>query len=202
MTVEDYAELQKNDFYFVHMAVWDLFGNKNSERKFLYRVNNGVNDTVILIQSLYPVIVAPKIGNIQCKIISTNLPTGDYQIRATLNPVVDKSRVKEGKLNSAHVPIVKEEDVLRWCANRIEKNGFKVKRLGVSPVIKNYSKTKGATVCTTSVVGVVSVSDVLTAQKAYVEGIGKERSFGCGMLCLVPLENVSMVSDDHEDSDD
>lgn len=195
LTPEESAQPINNDLYLVHQAVYSLFPGTNQPRTHLYRRVG----SDILIQSPEPITKNPSIG----RLLSTCIPDsleGQYQLKATLNPVVDKSRMAEGKKNSARVPLVKESDILAWAKDRLSKNGFSLQSLAVSPTTRHVSRFKGITIDTVEVTGVVTVIDASKANVALLKGIGKEKAFGCGLLCLTSINNSS--SDESEESDD
>ena len=195
LTPEESAHLFKDDLYLVHQEVWKMFGEGTALRPFLYRAVG----PDILVQSSSLVVHPPQVGTLLGKEIPESLE-GMYRLTATLNPVVDKSRMSEGKKNSARVPLGKEADILAWAADRLLKNGLSLKSLLVSPHTRRTSRLKGITVSTVEVTGVVLVTDPVKAVQALMNGIGKEKSFGCGMLCLTKIDGTS--SDESEESDD
>ena len=195
LSVEEAADLFKGDLYITHKEVWKLFGTGVAERPFLYRdLGNG-----LLIQSKTPVVNPPTLGVWQGKEISGVLE-GMYQLTATVNPVVDKSRLAYGKKNSSRVPLIKESEIASWLTDRLQKNGFSMSAVSISPVSKQVSKSKGITMSVCQVTAVVTVVDAEKAGLAFAQGIGKERAFGCGLLCLTPID--SAVSDASEEIDD
>lgn len=195
LTPEESAQLIKDDLYFEHQSVWNLFGDNGGMRRFLYR-RVGSN---ILIQSPEYITNNPSIGTLLCTSIPDRLE-GMYQLTATLNPVVDKSRMSEGKKNSARVPLINESDIVAWAKDRLSKNGFSLQSLAVSPTTRRVSRSKGITIDTVEVTGVVVVINSDKASTALLNGIGKEKAFGCGLLCLTSINNSS--SDESEESDD
>jgi len=201
LSPEEYAMVSKDDFYKMHQSVWDLFGNKESERNFLYRVLIGKELTTILIQGSYPTKNLPTLGKIISKKIGTKI-NGRYKLSATLNPIVEKSRMNEGKKNSQRVPLVLEQDLKKWVNNLFSVKGFKLENFVISPVVRNYSRIKGYPITTCEINGVVKVEDEMKASIAFEKGVGKERAFGCGLLCLIPLWESAISSDENEDSDD
>lgn len=201
-SIEEFAEMSCNDFYKVHQAVWALFGDKKSERNFLYRVLPQKNSVIILIRSSYPIKTNPTIGTFFNKVFYMKLNKGKYQLSATLNPVVEKSRMLQGKNNSARVPLIHEQDIKEWLTNLLNKNGLKINTVKITPVYNNYSRIKRATISTCNIFGVIEIFDELKALEAFEKGIGKERSFGYGMLCLIPLKDSITSSDEGEDCND
>jgi CRISPR-associated protein Cas6/Cse3/CasE, subtype I-E/ECOLI len=196
---EEFAEMSCNDFYKIHQAIWALFGNRKSERKFLYRVLSQKNTVTVLIRSFYPITITPTTGKIYSKILNAVLIKGRYQLSATLNPIIEKSRVSQGKNNSARVPLIHEQDIKKWLSNLLDKKGFKTEKIETTPVYNSYSRIKKATISTCNALGIVEIFDELKALEAFENGIGKERSFGYGMLCLTSLKDSITSSDEDED---
>jgi CRISPR-associated protein Cas6/Cse3/CasE subtype I-E len=201
-SIEEFAEMSCNDFYKIHQVIWTFFGDKKSERNFLYRIMPLKTSVVILIRSSYPIITNPISGRILSKVLNTALPKGNYQLSATFNPIVEKSRLSQGKSNSTRVPLIHEQEIKKWLTNLLDKKGVKIKKIGISPVFNNYSRIKKTTISTCNVLGVVEIFDETKALDAFEKGIGKERSFGYGMLCLTPLKDSITSSDEDENYND
>lgn len=201
MSHEEFAEMFKADPHNTHQAVWDFFGNKHADRKFLFRVLKNQHQCSILVQSEYPVVNRPITGTFLTKEIQITLSEGTYRFELTGNPVVSKSRMHLGNKNSTRVPLYKTDDIVKWFTAMMDKKGFSVESVSVGPVMTDYSATKKFQLGTCDLQGVLRVIDAAAATEASLLGVGKERSYGCGLLCLVPIAQET-VSDSNEDSDD
>lgn len=201
LTIENFSEIYRNDFYNMHKIIWSLFGNKKSKRKFLYRILYHRDSISIIIQSTYPIAEKPHIGDFFEKNIEFNINKGEiFKVSSTLNPVVEKSRMDQGKKNSTRVPLTDINDIKKWAIRLFEKRGFKCRSLNISPPRKEISKLKKATMSISDINGVFEIIDEQKAFEAFVNGVGKCKYAGCGLLFLTPL-NETLLSDHNEDID-
>lgn len=110
-----------------------------------------------------------------------------YRFKVIVNPTRRDSA--SGKL----VPVKGREAVADWFAERGPASwGFAVtrERLQVDrlEVLQFQDKAKRAvTLAQAHVSGQLSVTDRALFQKSFAQGIGRGRSFGCGLLQIVPL---------------
>lgn len=112
---------------------------------------------------------------------------GVYQFRLTANPVrsVKVEDHDRGKIY-AHVTVAQQE---AWLRTKSEKNGFKLRDFAV--VYREHKKFKRqekyVTISMATYEGVLEITDVNLFKKALVGGIGRAKSYGCGLLTLAKL---------------
>jgi len=189
LTHEEYIGLCSNDFELLHKAIWNLFGNKGSKRDFIYRVEHKKDFVDIYIQSSYKVVYSPKYGRIfGPKEIETDNLEGFFNFAVTLNPVVDKTI--NGSKKSKRIPLISYGDIKEYIVKVFERNGFKIdtnpdtSTLSIGSCTRNYSNTKGFYINTCEVRGTLCVVDSIKSAEAFKKGVGKEKIYGYGMICL------------------
>jgi len=125
---------------------------------------------------------------------SKPLPAGyldkdEYQFQVTVNPT------KRDNVSRKLVPIRGRIAVAEWFKDRAEKNwGFQVitPHLQVNRIeVQRFQdkKSRPVTLGQAHLHGKLKVIDREQFQHSFTRGIGRGRSFGCGLLQLVPLFN-------------
>lgn len=115
---------------------------------------------------------------------------GVWQFRLTANPT-KCCRDEEGRRGTikAHVTTYYQK---QWLLERSVKNGFSVKESEFD-VTKSYwqrfykgsERKKPLTILTVTYEGILTVTDADLFRKTLMEGIGREKAFGMGMLTVV-----------------
>lgn len=115
-----------------------------------------------------------------------NLEHGQvWRFRLCANPVhsTGGGDNKRGKVY-AHVTV---EQQIKWLHDRAEKNGFDMSG-GVDIVSRDMKEFKhgGArvTIGTAAFEGVLTVTDSVLFRNALINGIGRAKAYGCGLLTL------------------
>jgi len=191
--------------YSIHKGVWSLFGNHHSNRPFIYRVVSGKKITVIAIRSSIEPEKSPITGTLKVREEGTLQQGGTYKLSSTLNPIVEKAINGKG----TRVPLANSVDIETWAVSKLEANGFTVLKTSndkpaiiCTPPTRKYMNGRGNFyIVTSNIQTVVKVSDVRKASEAFLKGVGKEKSFGCGMLNLVPMSSTDFISEDEEEND-
>lgn len=195
---------------FLHKGVWSLFGNLKSERPFIFRSVQGRDVIMVIVRSSIPLKNVPPVGTV--KTVQEGLPKKDtmYKLSLRANPIVDKAINGKGK----RIPLIKDEDIEAWAIRLLTNNGFSVITsnngcpiIKNTPPVKKYMHDRGDFYISTSDINaIVKISDIDKAVHAFTIGIGKERSFGYGMISLLPLsiaeECLLDDSSDNENQED
>jgi CRISPR system Cascade subunit CasE len=179
--------LKITDSYSIHKAVYSLFPKQaDGERDFLFLDKGGdFNERRILILSKRPPAV-PEHGIIESKNIPESFLAGNcYGFTVRLNPT--KREKNGGKI----VPIRGKENQLEWFCAKSEGWGFitdkeslQIQNSGVQSFDKqNGQVTQNAVTFT----GKLKVSDRSLFIKSFEKGIGRGKSFGFGLLQIIPL---------------
>lgn len=98
---------------------------------------------------------------------------------------------KRDKQTGKVVALSRPEDQEAWLRRQGARSGFEVTGLRIGPSEPKQGRKKGASAAVTlSAVlfdGTLTVTDVDALRLAVRQGIGRGRSYGCGLLSLAPL---------------
>lgn len=116
-----------------------------------------------------------------------------YRFRLVANPVhsVTTAGSKRGKV-TAHVTV---EQQLSWLVDRSETNGFTLRSnesdvtadVVSREVIKFRREGKTITLSRATFEGVMTVTDADSLRMMMMNGIGRAKSYGCGLFTIIPL---------------
>lgn len=164
--------------YVLHQHIWSLFNlPNNSKRPFLYKLNNVHNGFLVLIFSkLKPTSNTHNVRTIE--VPESFFTRSDYVFSITANPTI--------KTHSKISPITDMTLLSNWFHNKSKINGFDVENLTIRnnpTLIFNKNKHK---VCLSSTTfsGKLIVQNPSLFKSACINGIGRGKSFGFGLLCL------------------
>ncbi|MDR3334315.1 MAG: type I-E CRISPR-associated protein Cas6/Cse3/CasE [Treponema sp.] len=173
--------------YSIHKMVYSLFPRIDNEtRDFLFADKGGnFNERHILILSKRPPQV-PEHGRIESKRIPEFFLAFDaYCFEVRLNPV--KRDKNSGKL----IPVKKQEPLLEWFCSKSEQWGFEtdlnslhIQRTDVQIFDK---QDKQVTQNAATFIGKLKVRDRSLFINSFEQGMGRGKSFGFGLLQLVPI---------------
>jgi CRISPR system Cascade subunit CasE len=116
-------------------------------------------------------------------------PGQTWHFRLRANPVFSQkgNGEKRGKLCARFTV----EQQKQWLRNRAEKNGFTLNEhfeLVVRDTKKFHKKFQGegklVTLVTATFEGILTVTDAVLLRAALVNGIGRAKAYGCGLLTL------------------
>jgi CRISPR system Cascade subunit CasE len=183
----DCKTLKITDPYSVHRVIYSLFPKVDGlERDFLFADKGGsFNERKILILSKRPPL-QPEYGTIESKDIPESFLSRDiYGFEIRLNPV------KREKTGGKIFPIRGRENLLEWFCSKSESWGFTTCRESLqiqSSGIQSFEKQDGmVTQNMAAFIGKLKVSDRPRFIRSFEEGIGRGKSFGFGLLELLPL---------------
>lgn len=190
-----------NNSYYEHQMIWKLFDNDpDAKRDFLYRqvFEHGQIKYYILSKRI------PKdkenIWSMDTKNYDPNLFKGQrlfFILRA--NPVVilkrmDGKRQRHDvvmhtkKLNSKQGSFQEliQDSCIRWLEKRSSQYGFRLNAVCVHGYRQHvvFSKGRKISYSTVDFKGDLMVNDPLSFKNILFSGIGKSRSFGCGLLMV------------------
>jgi len=190
----DVKTLKITDPYSIHRVIYDLFEDIRSSKEkqssvssgFLYADKGGdFNHRQILILSdRMPQI--PKYGELRIKTIPSDFLSYDnYRFEVTVNPT------QRNNASRKIIPIKGRENIAHWFINKSSGWGFKVNphTLEVLKIsVKRFEK-KGHQVTQSyaNLTGQLQVVDKERFNQSFKKGIGRGRSFGCGLLQIVPI---------------
>lgn len=205
----EYFKLFQNGVYSSHQLVWRLFSNE-SQRKFLYRediTENGL--PVFYILSQVKPVDLDFIFNIETKPFSPKLYSGQtLGFRLRCNPTVTRlnehgkkqhhdvmmhaktEAKREGVIDPNQIKSIAEQAVKQWfiTENRLERWGI---HTDILPDICQYQRH-----CTTKpnkhriwfssvdLQGLLTVRNPETFLAGLVNGFGRSKSMGCGLMLI------------------
>lgn len=109
-----------------------------------------------------------------------------YFFKLRAHPV-KKSQGKE-------IPLKDSREKIEWLTAQADKYGFRVETMAITDtnvVCFKHREGHKVTLTTMVVEGILCVEDVDTFKKAVVEGLGRKKTFGYGLLSIVPASKCS-----------
>lgn len=201
--LKEMYDLGLTDNYKWHKKLWDCFKfNAQQKRDFLTRIDISNNTVQALVLSHREPLCpswCPESSFQYKKITQSFLQHKHYFFDLKVNPIKTITQIESDeqggqKKYSKRIPLVKKEDLQSWLERKALLGGFIIdnrKSLDIGPVIKNYFQKENNFVCHGSVIfkGLLTVNDNDLFAKTYSQGIGSAKSFGFGLMLLVPLHN-------------
>ena len=189
LTREDWVRLGIKDDYGLHKGVYSLFPKiaDGSSRDFLFADKGGDYNAkqILMLSKREP--AKPEVGSIESKVIPESFLMHDlYGFEIILNPVKRDSRTR--KL----IPITGKSDLLEWFKTKSPSWGFKTDEKTLMVLISSVRKFKKGgneiTHNTATFKGQLEVTDREMFIHSFENGIGKAKSFGFGLLQIIPLQ--------------
>lgn len=186
----------------VHHLVWSLFGDKDGERDFLYRMTGRGPSEPILVYSPEPVSDPHGIWKAESRpfVLADRLVAGDrlaWAIRVNATVKTGSRRhdlvthARHGG-DDSHRDDIAQRVVPPWLEPKLADAGLQAPA-GIMAVEAHISRrfqhdlrARGnpITLGTTDVRGTGVVTDAVALRKALAAGIGSGRAYGCGMLLI------------------
>ena len=191
----------KKGVYGEHQFLWKLFEKKDSQRSFLYRQER--NHNFLKYYVLSKNIPYDTMGlnlNIESKQYNPHIQKGqllDLSLRANPTISINKKRhdvimheKKKYSMDSKKPPLQKivQNSGLEWFEKCAKKNGFSFDREMI--FIDGYRQNKGRKnqnyirYSTIDITGKILVEDAHLFQKTLIQGVGKSKAFGCGLMLI------------------
>ncbi|ELU2496355.1 type I-E CRISPR-associated protein Cas6/Cse3/CasE [Salmonella enterica] len=184
--------------YVMHQWLWDLFpGGK--ERQFLYRREElqGAFRFFVLSQARP---AESAIFDVQCRPFAPELNVGQL-LRFTLraNPTICKAGKRHDLLMEAKRQVKTQPDsrdiwtyqqqrALEWVSRQGEQNGFSLREASVDAYrqqqIRREKSRQMIQFSSVDYAGVLVVNNPVLFLQRLVQGYGKSRAFGCGMMLI------------------
>lgn len=193
--------LKVTDPYSIHRVVYSLYEdirgsdakNKHDSAGILFADQGGDlrGRKVLMLANREPATyVSGKYGKVQSKLIpETFLDHSHFQFSVLINPV--KRDVHSKKL----VPIVGRSEIKDWFASRaVDTWGFEVElqHLQIQKTdVLSFSGKSGnrVTINQAHITGCLIVTDKPRFTNSFKTGLGRAKTFGCGLLQIIPLLN-------------
>lgn len=114
------------------------------------------------------------------------------QFRVTLNPVVSISDTPDARTSRGRVvPHVTYAQQMNFLLDRAQKLGFSLNENEFTIIERGYSlfmkSVKPIRLSKAVYQGILTISDADVMRKTLVEGIGKKKAYGFGMMTVIPL---------------
>ncbi len=200
----------KHSLYAVHQMLWQLFPDDlDATRDFLFREEKRGNLPMYFIVSSRRPVDNSGFFEIEIKDYHPVISVGqrlDFSLRA--NPVIAKK--VEGRKNSIHHDVWMnakregkkkglnptelfsfiEEHTKMWLVERAERCGFSLDNISftVDGYMQHhfYKKKKESPITFNSIdyKGILKVADVKQFEKTLFSGVGRSKSFGCGLMLV------------------
>ncbi|QMI06374.1 type I-E CRISPR-associated protein Cas6/Cse3/CasE [Citrobacter sp. RHB25-C09] len=186
--------------YVMHQWLWALFPDEQ-ERQFLYRREELQGAFRFFVLSANPP-VASELFTIECRAFSPTLHAGQllrFNLRA--NPTICKAGKRHDLLMDAKFQIKDQPDrpdiwlhqqnvAKKWLSRQGETNGFSAQQVNVEAYRQQQVvRGKSRQVIQYSSVdysGVLEILDPKAFLQRLMQGYGKSRAFGCGLMLIKP----------------
>ncbi len=193
--------------YKEHQILWKLFdSDPNAKRDFIYRYEPQHKTPTYFIVSQREPIDNHHIWKIETKDYAPLLSTGQrFAFLLRVNPVMtrngkrhdvvmaEKQRINYKDMDRRTRPRsqeIVEKKGLEWLQSRTESAGFSVDDTairieGYQPHVSGKKRGKQAIrYSTMDYRGILTVTDTQAFEKTLMQGIGKAKAFGCGLMLI------------------
>jgi len=113
------------------------------------------------------------------------------RFRVTLNPVISISTGKQSGKRGKVMPHVTIEHQAKYLMDRSLKNGFQLNENEFSITERSMEPLKKqkhhpVRLSKVSYEGLLTITDIELFKEALINGIGKKKAYGCGMMTVIP----------------
>lgn len=189
--------------YAMHQWLWELFPD-GPERQFLYRREELQGAFRFFVLSLEPP-AESEIFDIQYRPFAPTLIAGQplrFSLRA--NPTICKAGKRHdllmeakhqvrGQVNGPDIWLHQQQAAQDWLARQGEQNGFSLLEVNVDAYRQQQVvRVKSRQMIQFSSVdysGVLMVNEPTLFLQRLIQGYGKSRAFGCGLMLIKPGDN-------------
>ncbi|MBE0510783.1 MAG: type I-E CRISPR-associated protein Cas6/Cse3/CasE [Gammaproteobacteria bacterium] len=195
----DIKALKITDLYSLHRVVYSLYedvrpvadkqASASSGIQFADQGGDAFARKILLLADREPAEqVDGEYGQVHSKPIPDDfLDYSQYRFKVIVNPARRDNKTK--KL----LPVRGREAIAAWFTDRAEQSwGFRVEpeHLQVDKIdVQQFSdkQQRQLTIAQAHLQGVLHVTDTTQFRTSFSQGIGRARSFGCGLLQIVPI---------------
>jgi len=181
----------------LHRAVMSLFPSdlpgaaqeRRATAKVLFRVDETATGRVVLVQSLVAPTQAPSTAKVKAVHCGTAMTTGTpVRFRVAANAVM-RCRRPDGKHRDAPLP---EDKVAEWLTGKLAGALADVVILNATRSVygvdrKGSKKEAPAALQVDMIDGVGTVHDPDRLLEVVVDGVGRAKAYGCGLLTVSPI---------------
>ena len=125
-------------------------------------------------------------------LLLNQLQTGDrLRFRLVLNPVISLSQGKASGRRGRVIPLVTADQQLDFLKQRAGKHGFSLDDDEVMVTERNFEilkrpKQKPLKICKAAYGGFLTIEDLGLFKAVLVNGLGKKKAYGFGLLTVIP----------------
>jgi len=192
----DIKTLKITDAYSLHKQVYGLFDDIRSDAEKASSESSGIlwadkggdfHARQILMLSTRKPHQTPQFGEVESRVIKPDFVEHErYGFEVTLNP--SKRNNKTRKIEA----IRKREEIALWAIERARKSwGFDISpdhlQVQINPVLQFVKGAKTITHSSAHLKGELTVTDRAQFTQSFLQGIGRGKTFGFGLLQIVPL---------------
>lgn len=192
----DIKTLKITDAYSLHKQVYGLFDDIRSDAEKASSESSGIlwadkggdfHARQILMLSTRKPHQTPQFGEVESRVIKPDFVEHErYGFEVTLNP--SKRNNKTRKIEA----IRKREEIALWAIERARKSwGFDISpdhlQVQINPVLQFVKGAKTITHGSAHLKGELTVTDRAQFTQSFLQGIGRGKTFGFGLLQIVPL---------------
>jgi CRISPR system Cascade subunit CasE len=194
-----HRRLNITDNYSLHRVVYSLFDDVRSEQQKQRSVASGIQwvdkggdrrgRRILIMADRAP--GEPEAGELDTKILSETFLTHPYyRFSICLNPT------RRNKHTGKQIPVIGREAICAWFCQRAAGWGFDVQPGQVQTESINVQQMKIAagkiiTLHQATLSGRLTVTHPEIFKNSFMHGIGRGRAFGCGLLQIVPLPEIT-----------
>lgn len=188
LTRNDLLNRNITDEYKLHQTMYDVYPNRNN-RCFLYYAKYSYSSALkVLIQSDEEPSM-PQYGNLQTKEVDEKIfHHRKYLFQTKFCPVKQKSH------SNTVIPLKKEEDVFKWLTDReqtwgIQFNTDSLMKVGDGVIsMRQKNNLNKITLNYVEITGILSVDNQDLFKSMILNGIGRSKGFGLGMVQIRAIE--------------
>lgn len=171
--------------YEIHQFVYSLFPEMK-KRDFLYRAEYGASGGLSLIIQSVLMPAAPDYGSIEIRKIPVSFYEYDEYVFSLRINSVKRTGSKVSKI------ITDDNEIIEWLCGLMAIRGMDVFHNSIQIVQKDVMLMKkgknSITLAYCDVIGVMKISDRKLFEKTVIDGIGRSKGFGLGLLLVKPVK--------------
>lgn len=194
--------LKITDTYSLHRVVYSLFDDIRSGEEKYASISSGIQwvdkggdarcRQVLMLSNRAP---KQQVNNQHGEVVTKCLPEGfldhnTYRFEVVVNPVRRDNQSKK------IVPVKGREEIAQWFISRAQASwGFTVSELQLQVEhvrVLEFEAKHRVTLQQAKLSGYLTVTDPEAFAHSVANGIGRGRSFGCGLLQVVPVIESSL----------
>ena len=196
----DVRLLRITDAYSLHRVVYSLYEDTRLDEDKMASTSSGIlfadqggdfySRRVLLLADRYPSeCIDGQFGQVTSKLIPSNfLEFQHYRFKIIINPTRRDNSTRK------IIPVKGREEITKWFCNRAATVwGFDAHHENISvdniEILRFKNKHQQLiTMAQAHLHGLLTINHPDKFQKAFIQGLGRGRAFGCGLLQISPLK--------------